>query len=152
MKILVDADACPVINIVEKLAKERQIPVILLCDTNHMLNSNYSEIIIISAGIDAVDFAILNKCNKNDLVVTQDYGLAALVLAKQAYAIHQSGKWYTDKNINQMLNERYIAKKLRNSSRKNHLKGPKRRTFENDINFEQSFIKLLNYLKDKENK
>lgn len=151
MKILVDADACPVINIVEKLAKERQIPVILLCDTNHMLNSNYSEIIIISAGIDAVDFAILNKCNKNDLVVTQDYGLAALVLAKQAYAIHQSGKWYTDKNINQMLNERYIAKKLRNSSRKNHLKGPKRRTLENDINFEQSFIKLLNYLKDKEN-
>lgn len=151
MKILVDADACPVINIVERLAKERQIPVILLCDTNHMLNSNYSEIIIISAGIDAVDFAILNKCNKNDLVVTQDYGLAALVLAKQAYAIHQSGKWYTDKNINQMLNERYIAKKLRNSSRKNHLKGPKRRTLENDINFEQSFIKLLNYLKDKEN-
>ena len=133
MKIYVDADACPVISIVEQLAKENNIEVTLLCDTNHVLASDYSEVKIIGAGADAVDFALINLCKKNDIVVTQDYGVAAMALGKGAYAIHQSGKWYTDENIDQMLMERHLGKKARRASVKSHLKGPKKRTEEDDI-------------------
>lgn len=143
MKIYVDADACPVISIVEQLAKENNIEVTLLCDTNHVLASDYSEVKIIGAGADAVDFALINLCKKNDIVVTQDYGVAAMALGKGAYAIHQSGKWYTDENIDQMLMERHLEKKARRASVKSHLKGPKKRTEEDDIRFWKSFEKLL---------
>lgn len=143
MKIYVDADACPVISIVEQLAKENNIEVTLLCDTNHVLDSDYSEVKIIGAGADAVDFALINLCKKNDIVVTQDYGVAAMALGKGAYAIHQSGKWYTDENIDQMLMERHLGKKARRASVKSHLKGPKKRTEEDDIRFWKSFEKLL---------
>ena len=74
MKILVDADACPVVRIVEQTAERYKIPVVLLCDTNHVLQSSYSEIKVIGAGADAVDFALVNQCGKGDIVVTQDYG------------------------------------------------------------------------------
>ena len=115
MKILVDADACPVVSIVEHMAGEYGIPVILLCDTNHVLRSEYSEVKVIGGGADAVDFALVGLCQKGDLVVTQDYGVAAMILGKGAYGIHQSGKWYTDKNIDRMLMERHISKKVRRS-------------------------------------
>ena len=143
MKIYVDADACPVIAIVEQVAKKNNIPVMLLCDTNHLLDSEYSEVKTIGAGADAVDFALINLCKKNDIVVTQDYGVAAMALGKGAYAIHQSGKWYTDENIDQMLMERHLGKKARRASVKSHLKGPKKRTEEDDIRFWKSFEKLL---------
>ena len=108
-----------------------------------MLASDYSEVKIIGAGADAVDFALINLCKKNDIVVTQDYGVAAMALGKGAYAIHQSGKWYTDENIDQMLMERHLGKKARRASVKSHLKGPKKRTEEDDIRFWKSFEKLL---------
>lgn len=141
--IFVDADACPVVKIVEKVARTRNIPCMLLCDTNHVLNSDYSDVKIIGAGADAVDFALINLCHKGDIVVTQDYGVAAMALGKQAYAIHQSGKWYTDENIDQMLMERHLAKKARRANSKNHLKGPRKRTVEDDDRFETSFEKLV---------
>lgn len=150
MKILVDADACPVVRLVEKISKEEHIEVILLCDTNHVLNSDYSEIKVIGAGADAVDFALINYCSRGDIVVTQDYGVAAMALGKGAYAIHQSGKWYTDQNIDQMLMERHMAKAARRASRKNHLKGPRKRTPEDDERFEDSFRKLIQKAKFKD--
>ncbi len=143
MRIYVDADACPVILIVEQVAEKNNIAVTLLCDTNHVLDSDYSEVKIIGAGADAVDFALINLCRKNDIVVTQDYGVAAMALGKGAYAIHQSGKWYTDENIDQMLMERHLGKKARRASGKNHLKGPKKRTEEDDVRFQRSFEKLV---------
>lgn len=143
MKIYVDADACPVIKQVECAAKRFDIPVILLCDTNHVLNSDYAQVIIIEAGADAVDFALVNKCVAGDIVVTQDYGVAAMALGKGAYGINQNGKWYTNENIDILLAERHMAKKARRASSKNHLKGPKKRTAEDNIMFEESFNKLL---------
>lgn len=143
MKILVDGDTCPVIPIVEKAAAKYNLPVILLCDTNHVLQSDYSEIKIIGAGPDAVDFALMNLCRKEDVVVTQDYGVAAMVLGKGAKAIHQSGRWYTNENMDQMLMERHLAKKARRASHKNHWKGQKKRTKEDDLRFEKSFLELL---------
>lgn len=143
MRILVDADACPVVRITERIAKEHGIPVLLLCDTNHVLASDYSEIKIIGAGADAVDFALVNLCRKGDIVVTQDYGVAAMALGKGAAAIHQSGKWYTNENIDQMLMERHLAKKARMGKGKHHLKGPRKRTEEDDQRFAESLERLI---------
>ena len=143
MRIFVDADACPVVRIVEDVAKKYQVPITLLCDTNHVFASDYSEVIIVGAGADAVDFKLISLCSQGDIVVTQDYGVAAMALGKKAYAIHQSGKWYTDENIDQMLMERHLAKKARRGSSKNHLKGPHKRTTEDDLRFAENFEKLL---------
>ena len=142
-RILVDADACPVIRIVERSAKKHGAAVTLLCDTNHVLASGYSEIRVIGAGADAVDFALINLCRPGDIVVTQDYGVAALALGKGAYAIHQSGRMYTQDTIDQMLMERHLARKARMGKGKHHLKGPKKRTREEDEAFEAAFDQLL---------
>ena len=150
MQIFVDADACPVVDIVEKVAKEHSIPVTLLCDTNHVISSDYSEVLVVGAGADAVDYKLISICHKGDIVVSQDYGVAAMALGKGAYAIHQSGKWYTDDNIDQMLMERHLSKKARRSSRKCHVKGPKKRTEEDDERFAQSFEKMLLMAREKE--
>ena len=143
MKIFVDADACPVVGIVEELAKKYTIPVTLLCDTNHVISSDYSEVIVVGAGADAVDYKLISMCHKGDMVVSQDYGVAAMALGKGAYAIHQSGKWYTNENIDQMLMEHHLNKKARRASQKNHLKGPKKRTAEDDEYFRESFEKMI---------
>ena len=143
MRILVDADACPVVRIVEQTAERYKIPVVLLCDTNHVLQSSYSEIKVIGAGADAVDFALVNQCGKGDIVVTQVYGVAAMILGKGAHGIHQSGKWYTNENIDQMLMERHLAKKARMGKGKHHLKGPAKRTEDDDERFQESLCKLI---------
>ena len=143
MQILVDADACPVVGIVEKIAQKNNIPCTLLCDTNHVLNSKYSQVKVIGAGADAVDYALINICKRGDIVVSQDYGVAAMALGKGAYAIHQSGKWYTNDNIDQMLMERHVARKARMGKNKIHLKGSSKRTEDDDRHFEESFLDLL---------
>ncbi len=142
MRILIDADACPVTRIAEDIARKYGIPVILLCDTNHILNSEYSTVKTVGAGADAVDIALINLCRQGDIVITQDYGVAALALGKGARAIHQSGRRYTDENIDSLLMERHLAKKARRSS-KHHLKGPAKRTEEDDQRFAQSFEQMI---------
>lgn len=149
MKILIDADACPVTGITEKIAKEKGISLIIVCDTSHIINTEYGEVFIVSKGADSADFSLMNKTDKGDIIVTQDYGVAAMALGKGAHPIHQSGKWYTNENIDQMLFERHMAKKARNASHKFHGKGPKKRTPEDDRHFEESLLKLLAYLKEK---
>ena len=91
MQIFVDADACPVVGIVEKVAKEHSIPVTLLCDTNHVLSSDYSEVIVVGAGADAVDYKLISICHRGDIVVSQDYGVAAMALGKGL--TRSSGPW-----------------------------------------------------------
>ena len=148
MRVFVDADVCPVVGIIEKVAREHNVPVTLLCDTNHVLSSDYSEVIVVGAGADAVDYKLISICHKGDIVVSQDYGVAAMALGKGAYAIHQSGKWYTNENIDQMLMERHLNKKARRASRKNHLKGPRKRTSEDNERFRESFEKMIQVLQN----
>ena len=148
MRVFVDADACPVVGIIEKVAREHNVPVTLLCDTNHVLSSDYSEVIVVGAGADAVDYKLISICHKGDIVVSQDYGVAAMALGKGAYAINQSGKWYTNENIDQMLMERHLNKKARRASRKNHLKGPRKRTSEDNERFRESFEKMIQVLQN----
>lgn len=143
MTIFIDADACPVVGIVEDIATKYNIPVTLLCDTNHVLTSDYSEVVVVGAGADAVDYKLISICHRGDIVVTQDYGVAAMALGKGAFAIHQSGKWYTNENIDQMLMERHLNKKARRALSRNHIKGPRKRTDEDDQRFAESFEKLL---------
>ena len=143
MHIYVDADACPVVDIIEDKARKYKVSVTLLCDTNHVLSSAYSEVMLVGAGADAVDYKLISICHKGDIVVSQDYGVAAMILGKGAYGIHQSGRWYTDDNIDQMLMERHLAKKARKAKKRNHLKGPAKRTVEDDIRFEESLEKLI---------
>ena len=143
MKIYVDADACPVVRIVERLAKKHEVPCVLLSDTNHVIDSDYSEVIVVGAGADAVDYKLISLLKKGDICVSQDYGVAAMALSKGCYAIHQSGKWYTNENIDQMLMERHLANKARRSTKKHHLKGPAKRTPEDDQRFEESFEKMI---------
>ena len=142
MTIYIDADACPVTRIAESIAKVYFIPVVLLCDTNHVLTSEYSTVKVVGAGNDAVDIALINLCHQGDIVITQDYGVAAMALGKGARAIHQSGRWYTDGNIETLLMERHIAKKARLSG-KRHLKGPAKRTPEDDRRFAESFERMI---------
>ena len=86
VQIFVDADACPVVGIIETIAEKYNIPTTLLCDTNHILYSDYSEVIVVGAGTDAVDYKLISICHKGDIVVSQDYGVAAMALGKGAYA------------------------------------------------------------------
>ncbi len=147
MTVYVDADACPVVKQIEQVAKELSVPVVLLCDTNHILFSDYSEVITVGAGADAVDLALVNRCKKGDIVVTQDYGVAAMALGKGAKAIHQNGTVYTDDNITILLESRYILSKARRASSKCHIKGPKKRIAQDDINFVSSFKRLCQEIK-----
>ena len=142
MIVYVDADACPVTRIVEEIARKHGLRVVLLCDTNHVLTSPYSDVRVIGAGADAVDIALINLCRRGDIVVTQDYGVAALALGKGARAIHQSGRRFTDENIDGLLMERHLAQKARRGGR-HRLKGPARRTGEDDRRFAESFEQMI---------
>lgn len=146
MKILVDADACPVVAQTAHLAEKYHVQLELFCDTSHILNQPYAQIHIIGAGRDAVDVALINHCASGDIVITQDYALAAMVLAKKAYALNQNGRRYTEENIDTLLGARWLSSKTRRSTGKNHLKGPKKRTAEDDKNFERALEKLLQAL------
>lgn len=140
--IYIDADACPVTHIAEEIARRHGIPVTILCDTNHVIYSETSTVKLIGAGADAVDLALINLCKAGDIVITQDYGVAALALGKGALAVHQSGKCFSDDNIGGLLMDRHLAKKARRSG-KHHLKGPAKRTEEDDRRFAESFEKLI---------
>lgn len=145
MRVYVDADACPVVRIIEEIAARYELPVTLLCDTNHVLESEYSEVIVVGAGADAVDFKLVGLLRKGepDIVVTQDYGVAAMVLGKDSFCIHQSGKWYTNESIDRMLFERHLSKTARRKNPHMHGKGPKKRTPEDDEKFAKSFEMLV---------
>ena len=143
MTIYVDADACPVVRETEQVALRHGIPVVLICDTNHVMTTDTSEVVVIGAGADAVDFALVNRCKRGDIVVTQDYGVAAMALGKGARPIHQSGMWYTENNIDGLLAERHLHKEARRASSKSHIKGPKKRTSEDDRRYEDSLERLI---------
>lgn len=143
MQILIDADACPVVRLTEAIARRHGVPVVLFCDTNHLLRSDYAAVRTVGAGRDAVDFALTAACRAGDVVVTQDYGLAAMVLGKGAHPIHQSGRLYTVENIDRLLFERHLAQKARRAKAKHHLKGPARRTAADDAAFAESLERLL---------
>jgi len=141
-KVLIDADGCPVVDLTISTAKQFGLPILLLCDTTHNMQRPGAETIIVSKGADAVDFVLVNRVDKGDVVVTQDYGLAAMVLAKRGYPIDQNGRVYSEENIDQLLYSRHIAKKVRQGG--GRTKGPKKRRQEDNEKFEENLRQLLN--------
>jgi hypothetical protein len=141
MQILVDADACPVKQIIVRCAKQRSIPVTMLCDTAHELNDGYSTVITVDKQADSVDYALMGLLSRDDIVVTQDFGLAAMTLGKGARAVNQNGLIYTNDNIDKLLLERHIGQKVRRGG--GRTKGPSKRTKEDDARFEVAFEILL---------
>lgn len=135
MKILIDADGCPVVNITVEIAKEYNVEVIIISDTCHIFESDYAKTVTVSKGSDSADFYLVNHCKKNDIVVTQDYGLAAMCLARNAVPINQYGFVYDNSNIDEMLMRRYENKKNRMMGIRNHGKSIKKRTKQDDIKY-----------------
>lgn len=141
MTIYVDADACPVTECTVRLAGRYGVPCVLLCDTSHALQLEGAQTVIVDKGADSVDFALVNRIGRGDIAVTQDYGLAAMCLAKGAVPISQNGFVYDENNIGALLEARHAAKKLRNAG--GRLKGPHKRTRQQDQAFESLLDRLL---------
>lgn len=141
MRIIIDADACPVTDIAVRIAKENLLECVLICDTAHRLEREGCETITVDKGSDSVDFRLVNMLSAGDIAVTQDYGLAAMCLSKRANAVNQNGLIFTDKNIDQLLFTRYVGKKVRAAG--GRTKGPAKRTAEQDIAFEKALKKLI---------
>ncbi len=141
MKVFVDADACPVVNITVSLCKKAGVACVLLCDTAHEMYRDGAETLVFDKGADSVDFALVNRVSPGDLVVTQDYGLASMCLAKRAIVLHQDGWQYTQDNIGALLFQRSESRKYRASG--GRLKGPSKRTKAQDQSFEKALSALL---------
>ncbi|GKV69443.1 UPF0178 protein [Sporosarcina sp. NCCP-2716] len=141
MKLLVDADGCPVVDLTIRAAKQHGLPCLLICDTAHEMQRDGAETLVVSKGADAVDFVLVNRIAPGDIVVTQDYGLAAMALAKRGRPIDQNGRWYTDDNIDQLLFARHTAQKVRQAG--GRLKGPKKRSPEQNEAFRSSLLNLI---------
>lgn len=141
MRILIDADGCPVVDLTVRLAKKYGIECTILCDTSHEFNRDGAKTVVVEKGADSVDFKIVNLVGEGDIVVTQDYGLAAMCLARKAIPVSQNGLVYTDKNIDQRLFTRYVSKKIRNAG--GRMKGPSKRTPEQDKAFEAALERLI---------
>ena len=143
MKIIIDADACPVVDIAVNVAKEKNIQCIIVCDNTHTNEKDGAVTIVVDKGADSADCRIANLTEKGDVVITQDYGLAALVLGKGGKALNQNGLIYTDNNIENLLFTRFIGTNEHMAG--NRTKGPKKRTSQNDADFLKALILCLDH-------
>ena len=141
MKIFIDADGCPVVNETVKLCREFNKECVIICDTSHQIEKEGALTIVVEKGNDSADFKLVNMLEKGDVALTQDYALAAMALSRGARIINQNGMEYTDKNIDSLLMQRYVAKKVRNAG--GRLKGPAKRTKEQTEAFVQTLRKIL---------
>ena len=141
MKVLIDADACPVVDIAVKLCVKHSIPCLLLCDTAHTMHRDGAQTLIFDKGADSVDFALVNRAAPGDIVITQDYGLASMCLGKRVRVLHQDGWEYTEYNISGLMEQRHAAKKHRMAG--GRTKGPARRTKAQDDAFAAAFQQML---------
>lgn len=141
MTILIDADGCPVVEITIRLAKQHGVNCIILCDTSHVFERDGATTVTVSKGADSVDFALVNMVKPKDVVITQDYGLAAMCLAKKSTPISQDGMVYDESNIDALLLQRHTAKKIRMSG--GRLKGNSKRTSIQNQAFETKLNEIL---------
>lgn len=142
MKILVDADACPVKSIILKHAKARHLVLMMFIDTSHLLNDGYSQVFTVDKARDSADFALISRTERGDIVISQDFGVAAMALAKGARVLNQNGLIFTSENIGGLLEERHISQKIRRSG--GRTANAKKRSAQNDRDFERAFLELLN--------
>lgn len=141
MRILVDADACPVKEIILEISKEYNLELYMYFDNSHIYSDDYSTVIIVDKSKDSVDLKILNDLKPNDIVVTGDYGLASIVISKNAKAISNNGLIFSESNIDKLLFERFLG--VKNRKAKIKTKKIKKRDIKMDNNFKENFLKLI---------
>ncbi|MFP4698445.1 MAG: YaiI/YqxD family protein [Eubacteriales bacterium] len=141
MQILVDADACPVKELIVKIAKEFNLSVTMFFDNAHVYEDGYSKVVILDQGRDSVDFELIIHVKEGDIVVTQDYGVATLALSKNAKVINQNGMIYTHNNIDSLLFQRHMSAQLRRQGKR--IKSSKKRSKSDNASFEYNFLKLI---------
>lgn len=141
MRILVDADACPVKHIIIKIAKEYNIPVVMFIDTSHRISDDYSRVVVVDKQKDSADLALINEASVGDIIVTQDYGVAILAIGKGARALNQNGVFYTVDNIDKLMFERHLSQKIRRSG--GRISGPRKRNKNDDVKFEKALVNLI---------
>lgn len=141
MKVLIDADACPVTGIAVSVCQQFSVECILLCDTAHRFECAGAQTLVFDKGSDSVDFAVVNRADAGDIVITQDYGLASMCLGKRARVLHQDGWEYTEYNISGLMEQRHAAKKFRMAG--GRTKGPSKRTKTQDDAFRDALTQLL---------
>ena len=141
MRIIVDADACPktVLQICLELGRRYNIPVWTVASFNHNIESNHH----ITVGDDSqeADIRIANLAGKGDIVVTQDWGLAAMVIGRQARCLSPDGREYQPENMSFLLEERELKAGYRRSG--GRTKGPKKRSAENDRKFLEALKSMI---------
>lgn len=141
MKIFIDADGCPVTDIAVGLADSHGVPCTIVCDTSHQIQREGAQTITVDKGADSADFLIAGLVTPGDIVITQDYGLAAMCLTRGARVLHQDGFAYTEQNIDGLLYFRAEAKRARRGGAR--MKGPKRRTHDQNNAFYAALQQLL---------
>ncbi len=140
MRILIDADGCPVVDIAVRAAKSFSLECHIFCDSSHIFDKDGAETHTVTKGADSADFALANFAKKGDVVITQDYGLASMCLSRGAICINQDGCEYTEDNIDGLLFARHTAKKVRNAG--GRIKGPPKRTKEQDMRFSEKLVEI----------
>ncbi len=141
MTIYVDADACPVKEIIVQVAREYSLSVVMVLDTSHEWEDGYSQVVTVDRGRDGADIALINRTQKGDLVVTQDYGVAALALGKGASALNQNGLIYSSQNMDRLLFERHLGQKGRRAGGRTG--NMRKRSALDDENFEKALRTVL---------
>lgn len=141
MKLLIDADACPVVDLAISACRAKGIEVLLLCDTAHVMHKEFARTLTFDKGADSVDFALVNRVEPGDIVLTQDYGLAAMCLGRRARVLNQNGLEYTNDNIEALLFTRHENKKLLRAGK--HPKGQPKRAKTQDAAFLATLVKIL---------
>lgn len=133
MKIYIDADGCPVVDIAVRIAAKYGIDCTIICDTSHSIRREGADTIIVDKGADSADFRLVNLVSAGDIAITQDYGLAAMCLSKSAVVLNQDGKIYTNENISGLLEFRAVSASIRRSG--GRTKGMHKRTPQQDKEF-----------------
>lgn len=145
MKIIIDADACPksVLGICSSLGKRYRIPLWTVASFEHNIESEYH--VVVGNSPQEADIKLVNLSQPGDIAVTQDWGLAAMLLGKGARCVSPSGVLYDEKRIGFLLEERNL--KLRYRRGGGRTRGPGKRTAREDSNFERALEKLLQNVK-----
>lgn len=141
MKVLIDADGCPVTDIAVRLCRKHAIQCLILCDTSHELHYPGIQTLVFDKGTDSVDFALVNRIAAGDVVITQDYGLASMCLSRNARVLHQDGWEYTTDNIDALLLLRHSSFKARSAGKRHY--GSKKRTQDQNAAFEELLSRIL---------
>lgn len=123
-QILVDADACPVKSEIKQVAEEFQLEVTFVASFNHYsVNTNGENWIFVDTGKESADMRMMNLAKKGDIIVTQDIGLASILLAKGTFVFSNRGELYREEEMSLMLDIRYRHAKERQQGK--YSKGPK---------------------------